>query len=169
MQNDLKHILGQLARRQRDTSDIRVLDEDLLNPGKEHSELFGSFIEKQELSLSETMASLMTAETDNGRLLIEGYKENYLNEIIQNINDLDVEVQDEEDTSINISVEKSDGNYILSCSYRDNGFRARDVYGFCNTGKGAQTEAQDGIQTMMAVHPLQRMLTGIIGTHMRGM
>lgn len=144
MQNDLKRILEQLARRQKDTTDIRVLDEELLNPGKEHSDMFDPFLEKQELSLSETMASLMTAETDNGRLLIEGYKENYLNEIIQNINDLDIAVQDEEDTSVDISVKKSDGNYILSCTYRDNGFRARDVYGFCNTGKGAKTEEQDG-------------------------
>lgn len=144
MKTDLKRIIEQLARRQKESPGIDALDDDLMHPGQHHGELFDLFVKQQELSLSETMASLKTTETENGRLLIEGYKENYINEIIQNINDLDIEVESEEDKSVEINIEKKNGSFILTCSYRDNGFKAKDVYGFCNTGKGAKTEEQDG-------------------------
>ena len=144
MQNDLKRILDHLARRKKDSADIRELDNELIGSCTPHSELFNLFIKQQELSLSETMASLMTEETDNGRLLIEGYRENYMNEIIQNINDLDIDIKSEEDKSVEISVVKQGDSIVLTCTYRDDGFRAKDVYGFCNTGKGAKTEDQDG-------------------------
>lgn len=77
---------------------------------------------------------------------LKKYKEGYLNEIIQNANDV-VSKCGTKNPKIVIECSKEKNEYRLKCTYPDAGFSLTDVYGFCargNSNKSAE-QGQEGM------------------------
>ncbi len=139
---NLKKLIDDLAARKKDTVDIKEMDTMLLNPRE--NMYVSSFLQSQADDLRKIIVSLKSSESSNGREQIKGYKENFFNEIIQNINDVKVPDNCEKKDRIDIDINKEGACYLIKCEYKDSGFKSKDIFGFCNTGMGAKGENEDG-------------------------
>jgi len=147
---DLKQLFIDLKARKGEESElIKKMDSILLGEEREteSEEIVGSLVERLKTDLREILASLQSEYSSNGRENIKGYKENFFNEIIQNIEDLDpVEkgVKQEENVKIDITVSECKESFEICCKYTDKGFSCDNLFGFCNIASGAKGETKDG-------------------------
>lgn len=104
---------------------------------KEEIEWLDTFFEYNKNIMIEIINRIIS----KGSVDIEGYKEGYFNEIIQNANDLKYP---DKNNAIEFTVGKENEEYILEATYKDNGFSISDIYSFLHKGMSNKVEGQTG-------------------------
>lgn len=103
--------------------EFRRADSYLLRRQGEPPEWMEDFLRSNRDKLVETICR---AAMQQGISSIQGYREGYFNEIIQNANDLHCGEEME------IAAQRDGERYRLRCVYRDSGFSLSNIYGFLN-------------------------------------
>ena len=96
-----------------------------------------TFMEDLNKKFKETVANC-TKPADKS---LKNYREGYFNELVQNANDAISETVRCGDFKCTVS--KEDNIYTVTCSYPDEGFDTKDIYGFC-TKENSNKEQKKG-------------------------
>lgn len=110
---------------------IQEADQYLIHQNGKCPEWLTSFFDSNREKMTETICRATRA---GGIASLNGYREGYFNEIIQNANDLRYPEYIEVNTSIDDSI------YTVECIYKDKGFSISNVYGFLNREMSDKSE-----------------------------
>ena len=125
---DINEILAKAVKKENMSADyaqeIANANEYLLKRSGTKPDWMDEFLESNRCKLVETICRAISVQ--RGISSIQGYREGYFNEIVQNANDLHV------GDTIDICTEKVDTIYKVKCYYKDRGFELSNIYAFLN-------------------------------------
>lgn len=137
---------------------INAADSYLLRSGDKPS-FYDDFIERTISDLKTTInGCVKSRNNDKKKDDLKKYKEGYINEIVQNANDV-VWKSGKENPTITLTVskedkknteDKEDKKYTVECTYPDAGFTLQNIYGFCTRGN-SDKKSENGQEGMYGI------------------
>ena len=130
---------------------IEKADQYLLEENRDKPFFFEAFIKKTISDLRTTVnGCIKSRNNEKKKDDLKKYKEGYVNEIVQNANDVVWKVSDIQNPAIEFEFDKDNDKYTLICSYPDKGFNLENIYGFCTRGN-SDKKAENGQEGMYGI------------------
>ena len=113
-------------------------------------DFYDDFIEKTITDLNTTINGCVKSRNNEKKKDdLKKYKEGYINEIVQNANDV-VWTKKIAHPEIVFTVSKDDDKYFVKCTYPDAGFSLKNIYGFCTRGN-SDKKSENGQEGMYGI------------------